>query len=183
MSAYVLENGKVKRKQLSDELDRLDKLIDCLADGLQQAVAAAVRDGARAAVREALAEAPVRPVATTPVAGRWAGMKAAVAAIVTVARRLVAGAVVRLQPAVAAVQSRVLGAAGKVRAVRRLAGLTWRLKRALGISLGVGAAVAMVALMDHTLASVLSGVGATAVAVAVQAGAWWRAVVRDWAAA
>ena len=75
MSATATTNGKPQRKQLADQLDRLDSLIDCLAEGLNQAVADACRDGARAAVREVLLElianpdllAAVRPAAT-PVA-------------------------------------------------------------------------------------------------------------------
>jgi hypothetical protein len=50
-------NGKAPgRKQLSDQLDRLDGIIDALAEGLNTAVADACREGARAAVREVLME-------------------------------------------------------------------------------------------------------------------------------
>ena len=79
MSATTTMNGKPQRKQLADQLDRLDGVIDALGDGLSQAVADACRDGARAAVREVLRElianpdllAAVRPtpvpvLATTP---------------------------------------------------------------------------------------------------------------------
>lgn len=55
----AMTNGKPARKQLADQLDRLDSLIDCLAEGLNQAVADACRDGARAAVREGLCT-PIR---------------------------------------------------------------------------------------------------------------------------
>lgn len=43
-----------RRKQLSDQLDRFDSLLDGLADGLNEAVADAAREGARAAVAEVL---------------------------------------------------------------------------------------------------------------------------------
>src|SRR5881392_675656 len=50
-------NGKAPaRKQLSDQLDRLDAMIDTLAEGLNAAVTDACREGARAAVREVLME-------------------------------------------------------------------------------------------------------------------------------
>ena len=54
-------NGKPQRKQLADQLDRLDAMIDALAGGLNQAVADACRDGARAAVREVLRELIANP--------------------------------------------------------------------------------------------------------------------------
>jgi hypothetical protein len=44
-----------------DQLDRLDGIIDCLADGLNGAVRDAVRDGSRAALRDLLAEALADP--------------------------------------------------------------------------------------------------------------------------
>ena len=48
MSAPTVTNGK-PRKQLSDQLDRLDSIIDALAEGLPGAVTDACREGARAA--------------------------------------------------------------------------------------------------------------------------------------
>ena len=52
------------RKQLADQLDRLDGVIDLLADNLNQAVADAAKDGVREAVlavaRELLADPAVR---------------------------------------------------------------------------------------------------------------------------
>jgi hypothetical protein len=48
-------NGK-PRKQLSDQLDRLDGIIDALADGLNQAVIDAAREGTRLAVKDAIVE-------------------------------------------------------------------------------------------------------------------------------
>ena len=52
----TVTNHRPQRKQLSDQLDRLDALIDGLADHLPQAVADATRDGVRQAVRDVLAE-------------------------------------------------------------------------------------------------------------------------------
>jgi len=49
-------NGKPTRKQLSDQLDRLDGIIDVLADALPQAVADACKEGARQAMKEAMLE-------------------------------------------------------------------------------------------------------------------------------
>src|SRR5436305_4270712 len=64
MSATTINpttNGKPQRKQLSDQLDRLDGIIDCLADGLNQAVADAAREGTRLAVKDAIVEILTNP--------------------------------------------------------------------------------------------------------------------------
>ena len=61
--SVTLSNGRPhqQRKQLSDQLDRLDQMIDTLAEALPQAVADATRKGTRAAVREALADLFTNP--------------------------------------------------------------------------------------------------------------------------
>ena len=53
-------NGK-PRKQLADQLDRLDGIIDALADGLNQAVIDAAREGTRLAVKDAIVEIMTNP--------------------------------------------------------------------------------------------------------------------------
>ena len=52
----TLTNGKPQRKQLSDQLDRLDRIIDVMVDDLPDAVATATRDGTRQAIRDVLTE-------------------------------------------------------------------------------------------------------------------------------
>ncbi|MFO0806444.1 MAG: hypothetical protein U0791_25345 [Gemmataceae bacterium] len=94
-------NGRPQRKLLSEELDRLDSIIDSLAEGLPVAVAAAAREGTRAAMKDAIIEiianpelrallqggnpAPIpaaAPVAETavPHPSLWARIKAKIAA-------------------------------------------------------------------------------------------------------
>src|SRR6185369_192245 len=97
------------RKQLSDQLDRLDAIIDVLAEGLPEAVAQACREGARQAVKDAVVEiltnpeirtlfdvlragaAPVAPPVPARAPGLWTRLKAKVAA----ARGAVTGVVAR----------------------------------------------------------------------------------------
>lgn len=55
MSA-TLVNGRQDRKQLSDQLDRLDRILDGLSDALNEVVADASREGVRQAVKEAVVE-------------------------------------------------------------------------------------------------------------------------------
>lgn len=49
-------NGKPPRKQLSDQLDRMDAILDLLAENLPQAVADACAEGAKQAMKEAVVE-------------------------------------------------------------------------------------------------------------------------------
>ncbi len=57
----TIANGRPQRKLLSEELDRLDSIIDALAEGLPEAVAAAAREGTRAAVKDAILEIVSNP--------------------------------------------------------------------------------------------------------------------------
>jgi len=49
-------NGRPMRRQLSDQIDRLDAILDGLADALNGAVHDASREGVRVAVKEAVIE-------------------------------------------------------------------------------------------------------------------------------
>ena len=56
MNAATIPNAKAPRKQLSDQLDRLDSILDVLGEGLNGAVAEAAREGTRLAIRDAIVE-------------------------------------------------------------------------------------------------------------------------------
>src|SRR5436309_9699959 len=62
-------NGRPQRKQLSDQLDRLDTIIDALAEALPEAVADATREGARQAVRDVVLELLGNPELRALIAG------------------------------------------------------------------------------------------------------------------
>src|SRR5690348_5517405 len=73
MNTATIANDKPARKQLSDQLDRLDSILDALSDGLNPAVADAAREGTRLAVKDAVIEIMTSPTlraqlhqATTP---------------------------------------------------------------------------------------------------------------------
>src|SRR5260370_18385519 len=57
----IVTNSKPPRKQLSDQLDRLDLILDALSDGLNGAVAEAAPEGTRLAVRDAVVEIMAGP--------------------------------------------------------------------------------------------------------------------------
>jgi hypothetical protein len=52
----TLGNDRVQRKNLSDQLDRLDSILDALSDGLNQAVASTVEEAVGKAVQVAVKE-------------------------------------------------------------------------------------------------------------------------------
>jgi hypothetical protein len=58
-------NGRVARKSLASEIDRLDSLLEGLAENLNEAVATAVKDAVSQAVREAV-NAVIQEVLTNP---------------------------------------------------------------------------------------------------------------------
>src|SRR4051812_27446781 len=64
MSTKTSSNGQV-RKSLGEQIDRLDRILDGLAEGLNEAVAAAVQEAVGVAVKEAV-QAVVAEVLTNP---------------------------------------------------------------------------------------------------------------------
>jgi hypothetical protein len=168
-------NNRPQRKQLSDQLDRLDGILDALAEGLPGAITDACRDGARVAVREALAEiiaspelhallqslaaarAPAPPPPPPAKPGLWGRLKASLGA----ARDAVVG---RCQAAAGAVAS----------AVRTLAAVV-SLKKVAVTAVAAGVAVGLVSYAcPHGVAAVISGVGGACTAAATHVGAWLR---------
>ncbi len=196
MTATATMNGKPQRKQLSDQLDRLDGIIDALAEGLNGAVADAAREGTRLAVKDAIVEimtnpelrallAPVRPEPTpapvappapvTPVPkkpGLWTRLKAKVAA----ARDAVTGAATKAKEAVSAKYKAVSAA---VVAVGTAAGEALPLGRIVFRAAVVGLVVGVVCLvMPQTAAAAVSAVSVAATTVAVQTGSWLKRAAR-----
>ncbi len=202
MSATMTEtNGthKVQRKQLADQIDRLESVLDGLADGLNGAVADAARDGTRAAVKEILVEvlsdpevlamlqakaAPqTSPVSNVPAAPsvfsrvRQAVGMAAVAVgreVKTVAQKvasLAKNAVLKVKGVVAELKDAATFAARTITESSKG-------RRIALVSIAIGAVVAVLSQVNHTVASVLSGAGAVCTAAAVQGGLWLRGAAK-----
>ena len=198
MTATLTPNGKPQRKQLADQLDRLDGIIDALADGLNQAVIDAAREGTRLAVKDAIVEiltnpelrallaparpepapAPATPPATPPVTperkkpGLWGRLKAKAAA----ARDAVTAAAAKAKSAVAAKCKAVRDAET---AAGTAAGESLPLGRIVVRAAVIGLAVGVVCLvMPQTAAAAVSAAGAAATTVAVQTGSWLKRAAR-----
>jgi hypothetical protein len=195
MSVTTTTNGK-PRKQLADQLDRLDGIIDALAEGLNGAVADAAREGTRLAIKDAIVEimtnpdlrallapsiAPAPPTQAAPPAaapptppkpGLWARIKARISA----ARTAIAGAVARAKEAVV---RRFVIAGDAVVALGRATGETLPLRRVVLVGLGVGLLVGTACLvLPQTTAAVVGGIGAAGTAVSVQVGNWLTRAAR-----
>ena len=191
MSTTATMNGKPQRRQLADQLDRLDGIIDCLAEGLNGAVADACREGTRLAVKDAIVEimsnaelrallapqavpaAPAPATAPEPKGpGLWARLKAKVAA----AREALTGAATKAKEAVAA---RYKAAGDTVAAVRTATGEALPLRRVLWVGLGVGLLVGLVCLaVPHAAAAAVSAVSVATTTVCVQTCSWLKRAAR-----
>jgi hypothetical protein len=190
-------NGTPQRKQLSDQLDRLDGIIDCLADGLSDAVRDAVKEGTATAIQQILLEVVNNPTTRELLRQTLGAEPAKPSEAVTAPIADAAVPVTRKASFLARCKRSAVNTARKVASLpgklfarakslfRKAKGLTrqlniaWQLKKAAVLGLGIGAAVAAVSLWSHPLASVLSGIGAAATAFAVQLGLWCRATARQ----
>ncbi|MBA4192656.1 MAG: hypothetical protein C0467_32210 [Planctomycetaceae bacterium] len=193
MSATATMNGKPQRKQLGDQLDRLDSIIDALAEGLPGAVADACRDGARLAVKDAILEiignpelraliapqhthlpsppAPTVPEpapAPEPKPSLWSRLKAKVAAV----RDSLTGATTKAKDAVA---TRYAAAKEAVVAVGRATGEAFPLQRVGLVASSVGLVVGVACLLvPQTMSAAVGAIGAVCTTVSVQTGFWLR---------
>lgn len=193
-------NGRPHRKQLSDQLDRLDGIIDCLADGLNQAVADAVRDGTQAAIQHLIQETLANPetlellrrtlaanaVPAVPVPSRKATFlarcKAGLVALKDRAKRGIVAGCALAKKAVVSAKVAVCKTVAKAKGVVSMCRLAWHLKRAALIGVAIGGIVAAVSLVSHPVATVLSGVGAAVTAITVQMALHCRKALRQWRA-
>jgi hypothetical protein len=187
-------NGRPQRKQLSEQLDRLDTIIDALAEALPGAVADACKEGARAAVKDAIVEiltnaefqsllGKVRPeiVNPAPTPGQtaisrrpnhWERFKSKIAAV----RDAVSSTATKVKDAIV---GRCNAARDTVVAVGTAAGEMIPIKRILLTGLGVGLVVGVACLvMPQTVAAGVSALTATCTSIAMQTGNWLKRVGR-----
>lgn len=180
-------NGKAPRKQLGDQLDRLDTIIDALADGLPAAVADACKEGARAAVKDAVIE-----ILTNPELRELIAKIAPVAAVNANATQPHAipaeptrpGLWARMKAKIQSAQDAIMGwcRIAKQRCITRF----WRIKQAivaltstlslmvptrqiLIVGLGLGAMIGVISFIcPHWISAILSGVTGACTCVAAQ---------------
>ena len=187
-------NGKPQRKQLADQLDRLDGIIDALADALPDAVRDAVRDGTEVALKQVLLELLSDPVTLSrirqatgtnsppPSSNPFERLRDKVTELSRRVLNRVQDAANQVRAADQVVRTRATGVVrnsiAKVQSVMTAFDLAWQLKRIIVIGVGIGLAVATVATLSHSAAAILAGTGAGTTAVAVQLGLWARRSLR-----
>ncbi len=186
MNATNTRKRAPERKQLADQLDRFDALLDGLSEGLMSAITDAVRDGTRFAVKDAIVElltdpalrarlhqaaAPEPAAAPAPVEpkpGFWARLKNAASGAMASVGQALAGVVRKGRQAAAAV-------AAVVRDPLRVLRWIGDLKQLLTVAAAVGLSVATLSLLaPHVVSAAVSGIAGGVAAVAVQVSLWSR---------
>ena len=173
-------NGKSHRKTLADQLDRLDGIIDALANGLNETVAEVVKQAVSVAVQQAV-EGLVQAVLTNPEL-----LRGLVTKVMPTEPKLE-------EPSEPAKPSRLARACSWVRrscaafqqklgkgltTVRKRLWMVRQFKVQLLTALGIGAVVGTGAYFAGPwLAAGVSAVAGIATTLAVQAGLWFRRVL------
>jgi hypothetical protein len=182
-------NGK-PRKQLSDQLDRLDvqkgradAILYAHSEGLNGAVTDATKEGTRAAVKDAVIELLTDPElraalhkASAPPARPRVSARDRLRAN---ARQLAARTAAMTRAARQAVAAKVAEAKAIVAGAAAPAWVAWQLRKTAVVGLGIGVVVAGIAYLGgHGLVAGLAGLGAAVTTVAVQTALWVRKAVR-----
>ena len=186
MSTSTL-NGRPQRKQLSEQIDRMDTLLDGLADALPEAVADACRDGARQAVREAITELLLNPEVRTQLTQLLVPNREPVSSPSTPAKpslwhRLRTKLLEwkqaiqqRLRQQAAAIKARCQGPLQTLSFSARLLRSTLPIKQITVVSAGIGMAMGLVLYCcPHTVSAILAGLAAATTSLTLQLRSWFR---------
>ena len=179
MTAQLLTNNRPQRKQLCEQIDRLDLLLDGLSNALNESVVDAVRDGTRLAVKDAIIEiltdpnlrAKLQQVASPEADSNKAKRPGVIARFVAKVR----GAVTAIRQSLQRASQSVTNGANSV-ARTSSAGLQFvrtfgNLHMLILIAMFVGAAAGAGSYFaPHTIAAALSGVSSGLAAIGLQVG-------------
>jgi hypothetical protein len=194
MTATLNGRPHQQRKQLSDQLDRLDQMIDCLSEALPLAMA----DATRQAVREALADlftnpetlarlrhalggsAVPPPVETPSPATAAANVPGSTATVQAGLKRCATAVVETVKRGVATLRGKMRAAKARAAAVVDTVKKVVPLGRIAAVAAAVGVTVAVVSYTaPQGFSAVVSGVGGAVVAAAVQTYRWLRNSARS----
>ena len=196
-------NGKPQRKQLSDQIDRLDTIIDALADALPESVTDATREGTRQAMqgvltelftnpdvlarlRAALMSTPATVPQSTPVLSTneatpepkpsfFARLKSGIRGACQKVVEVLSAISHSVRASVTATKGRAISTASQVVATTRILRTMLPLSRYLGVAFGASIVVAVLSYaLPHTASAVLSGLGGACTALSVQLGTWLK---------
>ncbi len=189
--SVTIHNGRPQphqRKQLSDQLDRFDQILDGLADALNGAMADAARDGTRLAVKDAILEILTNPDLKAAIQGTATATKIPVSpaspssawdrfkAIIRRTRAMIVSAVRRTWNFVT---NKIRATTSVAAGASRMTIAAWKMKRAVLVAAGVGVGLGVGAYYSTPHAGVLLSAAAGAiVAVAVRTALWVRSALR-----
>ncbi|HEY3789692.1 MAG TPA: hypothetical protein VGL71_12600 [Urbifossiella sp.] len=178
-----IANGRPDRKQLSAQLDRLDSIIDALAEGLPEAVAAAAREGTHLAVKAAIVEIISNPELRglfqppTAVPGTPVAMPIEVAP--STSARLWSRLKSKLASARVAITERFHTTSEAISTTTKTLAAIMPLRRMVLVALGTGVAVATIGYAAPVgFAAILAGIGGVVTAAVAQVGSWFRRSTR-----
>jgi len=180
-----MTNGRPPRKQLSDQLDRLDSIIDGLCDGLPLAIAQAAKEGTRAAVKDAIVEIVTNPELRAMIQTLAPAPASVPTAAIPPVENLPPSPSLwtRIKARVAATRSAIVE---QYRATREAIATTTRtlsalmpLRRIVLVAVGVGVVAAVLGYAAPAgVAAVIAGIGGMVSALAAQVGSWFRRTKR-----
>jgi hypothetical protein len=177
----IMQSNTRQRKSLAEQIDRLDRILDGLAEGLNEAVAAAVQQAVALAVRQAvqtvLTEVLSNPLVLDTIPSNAAPSTAA-APEPTGPETAVARRVGRLRRAWQWVRAQIRRAAGGLSIVGKHLRSVRQFKVEFVTALGAGVAAGLAAYYAGPWLSIaVSGLGAFVGTLAVHAGLWLRRTV------
>jgi hypothetical protein len=188
-------DGKVQRKSLASQLDRLDSILDGLDEALAGAIADTLKEAVTMAATEAvratligivtnpdvitLMRSGLTPTATEPTPTAVRTIAAETPGIVGRLRQAITAAWQRALSKVKAVGTSVASRARQIGrgVVKTYCGINaiWRLKRPLLIALGIGSIAGIIAHASSPwFAGILSGIGALGATLGAQLAMWTR---------
>jgi hypothetical protein len=182
-------NGKPQRKQLSDQLDRLDTIIDALAEALPEAVADATRDGTRQAMREVLMElltdpelqarlrtSLVQPVVPEPIPQPIAPMPVETKpSLFARLKSSVRNGCRKITTGISSIWSRTAEKVNDVMLTTRAIRSMLPMSRFVTVAFGACVVVAILSYaLPHTASAIISGIGGACTAMCVQVGVWFK---------
>ena len=166
-------NGRPPRKQLGDQLDRLDSILDVLADALPAAVADACKEGAKQAMKEVVLELLTNPDVRAMLTGSVPAPPPTPAVPTVTKPNWWQILKKKLRQWKDAALDRTTAAVQAVTFTARMLTAVLPLKRIALVALGVGLAVGLTALLAYrfcppAVAAAVSGVGAAVTAAVAQ---------------
>ena len=179
-------NDRPQRKQLCDQLDRLDTILDGLGDALNDSIADAVRTGTLLAVKEAIIEILTDPNLRPKLLDSAANQQVVstkrpglLSRLVAKSRQTASAIRRKITRGIQSIKDTVTGAARAVQDVANALNHFGNLKMLATVGITVGLAVGTGSYFSpHGVAAAVSGIGSAIAAISLQVGMLARRAFR-----